>query len=84
VNRWLALLIAVVGGAALGYGLLLIFLNALAWLGFGVVDGPALPAWTDYPLTVALIGSGLVCWAFCSWIIWSQLRARPSDPPAAG
>jgi hypothetical protein len=75
MSRWLALLIAVIGGAVLGYAILLFVAGGilgLLWL-FVFGDDPW-PAWTDYVLGAAIIIGGLASWVFCSWMIWKQLR----------
>jgi hypothetical protein len=85
VNRWLALLIAVVGGAAVGYAALVFLANALAEIGWvqTFVEKPW-PAWTDPLVGAAIIIVGLLLWLMSGWFIWSRLRAGPTDPPATG
>jgi len=76
VNRWLALLIAVVTGAAIGYALLLVVAGGvlgLLWL-YVLGDDPW-PAWTDYVLGTAIVVGGLASWACCSWMIYKRLRS---------
>lgn len=81
MNRWLALLFSILGGAFLGYWLLRFLFDALAMAGyFTMVDGPPLPLWADELFSVALIAAGLACWALCSWAIWRLLRPHRSEP----
>ena len=80
MSRWLALLIAIIGGALLGYCLLWFILNALALTGlFSMVDGPPLPDWADSLFSPVLVGTGLACWALSSWLIWRALASRRRD-----
>jgi hypothetical protein len=84
VNRWVALLIAVVGGAAVAYGVLVFAANALAevhWVRTFVAK--PWPAWTDPLVGAAILLAGLLLWALIGWFIWSRLRVR-TDPPEAG
>jgi hypothetical protein len=77
VSRWLALLISILGGAILGYALLLAVgggLLGFLWL-FVFGDDPW-PAWSDYVLGTAIVVGGFAAWAWCSWMIWRQLRSR--------
>ena len=79
MNRWRALLIAIVGGAVLGYALLLVVAGGILgvlWL-YVFGDDPW-PAWTDYVLGGAIIVGGVICWAFCSRMLWRALR--PTRP----
>ena len=77
MSRWLALLFSIVGGALLGYALLLAVgggLLGFLWL-FVFGDDPW-PAWSDYVLGTAIVVGGFAAWAWCSWMIWRQLRPR--------
>ena len=77
MKRWLALLISIIGGALLGYALLLAIGGAvlgLLWL-YVFGDDPW-PVWSEYVLGAAIVIGGLAAWAWCSWIIWRQLRRR--------
>jgi hypothetical protein len=79
VSRWLALLIAIVGGAALGYALLLVVAGGILgilWL-YVFGDDPW-PAWTDYVLGGAIVLGGLISWAFCSRMLWHALKRSGS------
>ena len=76
MNRWLALLIAVVGGAVLGYALLLVVgggVLGVLWL-YVFGDDPW-PAWTDYVLGTAIVAGGAAAWAWCSWMIYKRIRS---------
>jgi hypothetical protein len=73
VNRWLALGISLIGGAILGY-LLVVVVTAAIWK-FGFGDNP----WPDrlepiigWTLRIAKIAT----WAICALIIWLRLNPR--------
>lgn len=77
MSRWLALLIAVVGGAAIGYALLLAVGGAvLGFLWLYVFGDDPWPRWSDYVLGAAILIGGLAAWAWCSWLIWNRVRPR--------
>jgi len=77
VNRWLALVIAIIGGAALGYALLLLVAGGvLGVLWLYIFGDDPWPAWTDYALGGAIVAGGLASWAFCSWMIWRTLKPQ--------
>ena len=78
MNRGLALLISVIGGAvgalavviAVGGGLL-----GLLWL-YVFGDDPW-PVWAENFLNLAIPIAGLVLWAIIGWIIWRRLTGLP-------
>ena len=77
MNRWLALLAAIIGGAIVAYGLVLIFGGALLgilWL-FVFGDDPW-PAWVELFLGPAIVIAGLMLWAVFAWKIWRTLLSR--------
>jgi hypothetical protein len=77
VNRWLALIIAIIGGAFLGYAMLLAVGGAvLGFLWIYVFGDDSWPKWSDYAIGAAIVGGGLAAWAFFSWKIWLYLRPR--------
>ena len=84
MNRGLALLLAIFGGAvgalaavvAVGGGLL-----AFLWL-YVFGDDPW-PGWAMNALNLAIPIAGLLLWAMFGWFIWMRLRGR-TGPPAAG
>jgi len=79
VSRWLALLLSIVGGAILGYAMLLLVgggVLGLLWL-YVFGDDPW-PVWSDYVLGAAIIVGGMVAWWYCAQMIWRKLR--PTEP----
>jgi hypothetical protein len=75
VNFWLALLLAVSGGAAAALGALMFVGGALVgalWL-FVFGDDPW-PGWVDTVLNLAIPLVGLFFWALFGWQIWLQVR----------
>ena len=77
MNRWLALAISIIGGAILGYALLLIVgggILGLLWL-YVFGDDPW-PKWSDYVLGAAIVIGGLVAWAWCGRMIWRGLKPK--------
>lgn len=74
MNRRLALLIAIVGGAVLGYFVFLFVAGAvlgLLWL-YVFGDDPW-PEWSDYVVGTVIVLGGLVCWFICARLIWLGL-----------
>jgi len=77
MNRWLALAIAIVGGAIAAYAVLIAVGGAVAgFLWLYVFGDDPWPAWSDYVLGPAIVGGGLAAWAFCGVAIWRHLRPR--------
>lgn len=77
MSRGLALLIAVIGGALLGYALLLVVAGGvIGFLWLYVFGDDPWPAWSDYVLGGAIVFGGLVSWMICSRIIWRALKSR--------
>lgn len=75
MSRWLALLIAIIGGAVLGYVMLLLVAGGvLGVLWLYVFGDDPWPAWSDYVLGGAIVAGGLAAWAVCSWMIWRRLN----------
>ncbi len=77
MNRRLALAIAIIGGAFLGYAMLLVIgggILGILWL-YVFGDDPW-PAWSDYVLGTAIVIGGLAAWVFCSWTIWQSLKKK--------
>ena len=78
MNRWVALLLAVVGGAAGAWAATLLFTGALfgfLWI-FVFGDSPW-PAWVDPVAGILLIVVGLGLWAAMAWAIWLKVRPQP-------
>jgi hypothetical protein len=77
MSRRLALLTAVIGGAVLGYFLFLVVAGGiLGILWLYVFGDDQWPAWSDYVVGAVIVVGGLASWAFCSWVIWKQLRPK--------
>jgi hypothetical protein len=80
VNRGIALLLAVIGGAAVALALSMFGTAAIVgvlWI-FVFGDDPW-PGWVEPALNIAIPLVGLGLWALSSWAIWSRL-VRPSGP----
>lgn len=75
MNRWLALAIAIIGGAIAGYAVLIAVGGAVAgFLWLYVFGDDPWPAWSDYVLGAAIIAGGLAAWAYCGWAIRRMWR----------
>jgi len=75
VNRWVALLLAIIGGAAAALAILMFGTAAgvgALWI-FVFGDDPW-PAWFEPTLNIAIPIVGLVLWAMFSWAIWNRLK----------
>jgi len=78
MNRWLAMAIAVIGGAFLGYAMLLVVFGAVAgFLWLYVFGDDPWPEWSDYVLGAAIFIGGLAAWAYCARAIWNRLKPKP-------
>ncbi len=81
MNRGVALLLAIIGGAAIALALLMAGTGIVAgalWI-FVFGDDPW-PGWAETILNILIPLVGLVLWAMFSRAIWFRLKA----PPAAG
>ena len=81
MNRLLALLLAIAGGAMAALGVVMVVgggLLGLLWL-YVFGDDPW-PGWAENALNLAIPLAGLLLWAVLGWIIWRRLTA----PPATG
>jgi hypothetical protein len=81
VNRGLALLLAIAGGAIAAFAIVVAVgggLLGFLWL-FVFGDDPW-PAWAEHFLNLAIPIAGLALWVILGWIIWRRLAA----PPEAG
>lgn len=77
MSRGLALLIAIAGGAVLGYFLfLLVAGGVLGFLWLYVFGDDPWPEWSDYAVGTAIVLGALVSWFICGRLIWRHLRPR--------
>jgi hypothetical protein len=75
VNRFAAALLAIIGGAAIALGVLMIGTGAVAgllWI-FVFGDDPW-PGWAMTTLNVLIPIVGLLLWAIFGWQIWLRLK----------
>jgi len=79
VKRWVAVLLAIIGGAIAAYTTILLLAGALLgvfWLWiFG--DDPW-PGWATSGFDVLIPVGGLVLWAIFGWLIWARLKREIS------
>jgi hypothetical protein len=80
VNRWLALLVAIIAGGAFAFAAILGFVATL----YGVLwiyvfgDDPW-PPWVDRISNIGIPILGLALWAIAAWVIWRRLTGpRPA------
>jgi hypothetical protein len=77
VNRWLALLLGIVGGGAIAFAVLLAFVPALyGFLWIFVFGDDSWPDWVDQVSNIAIPLIGLAIWVIAGWFIWKRLVAR--------
>jgi hypothetical protein len=77
VNRWVALLLAVVGGAAGAWAATLGITGALfGFLWIFVFGGDPWPVWVDPVAGILLMVLGLTLWAAMAWAIWLKVKPR--------
>ena len=75
MNRFAAALLAIIGGAAIALGVLMIGTGAVAgllWI-FVFGDDPW-PGWAMTTLNVLIPIVGLLLWAMFGWQIWLRLK----------
>jgi uncharacterized BrkB/YihY/UPF0761 family membrane protein len=78
VNRGVAVLLAIIGGAALAFAAVLVGVGALAGLLWIYVFGDnPWPGWVDAALNLAIPIIGLALWACFGWFIWRRLTVSP-------
>ena len=76
MNRWLALLLSILGGAIIAYCLLIAVggvVLGIMWL-YVFGDDPW-PAWSDYVIGSAIVIGGAVAWLASARMIWDKLKA---------
>ena len=77
MNRWVALLLAVVGGAAGAWAAVLTITGALfGFLWIFVFGDDPWPAWVDPVTGVLIVVLGLTFWAALGWAIWLKVKPR--------
>ena len=77
MNRWVVLLLAVVGGAIAAYTTILLITGGLLGVGWLCVFGDdPWPAWAMNGLNVLIPVGGLVLWALFAGFIWLKLRSH--------
>ena len=77
MNRGLAMALAIIGGAFLGYAMLLVIGGGvLGFLWLYVFGDDPWPAWSDYVLGAAIVIGGLAAWAWCGRAIWRSLTPK--------
>jgi hypothetical protein len=81
LNRIVAVLLAVLGGAAVAIGMLMLGTGAVAgilWI-FVFGDDPW-PGWATTALNILIPVAGMFLWAVFSWQIWLRLRPHIEQP----
>ena len=76
MNRWVVLLMAIVGGAIAAWGATLGFAGALGgflWI-FVFGDDPW-PTWTNYAGGIAAFAVGAATWVIVGRAIWLRFRS---------
>ena len=77
MNRWLALLISIIGGAIIAYAMLLVIGGGvLGFLWLFVFGDDPWPEWSNYVLGTAIVVGGLAAWIFGARTVWAALKRR--------
>jgi hypothetical protein len=77
MSRVLALLLAVIGGAAIAFAVLLALVPTFyGFLWIFVFGDDSWPDWVDQVSNIAVPLIGLAIWALAGWFIWKHLVAR--------
>ena len=75
MNRGIALLLAVIGGAAVALALAMFgTAAAVGFLWIFVFGDDPWPGWVEPALNIAIPIVGLALWAMFSWAIWNRLK----------
>ena len=77
MSRWVALLLAIVGGAIAAYTTILLVAGGLLGVGWLWVFGDnPWPHWAMDGLNLLIPIGGLILWALFGWLIWVRLRSH--------
>ena len=77
MSRWVALLLAIVGGAIAAYTTINLVAGGLLGVGWLWVFGDdPWPRWAMTGMHMLVPIGGLILWALFSWIIWVRLRSH--------
>ena len=78
MKPWVALLLAIVGGAVAAYALIVPIAGGLLGVGWLWIFGDdPWPQWAMTGLNLLVPLGGLVLWAVFGWLIWSRMRKVP-------
>ena len=76
MSRWVALLLAIVGGAIAAYTTILLVAGGLLGVGWLWVFGDdPWPHWAMDGLNLLIPIGGLILWGLFGWLIWVRLRS---------
>ena len=85
MNRFAAVLLAVVGGAAAAlFALMVLGGGLLGFLWLFVFGDDPWPGWAEAALNIAIPLIGLFLWALFGWQIWLRVRRWLGAPRAGG
>ena len=81
MSRWVALLLAIVGGAMAAYTTIVLVAGGLLGVGWLWVFGDdPWPSWAMTGLHLLIPIGGLVLWVLFGWVIWARLRSHRRSP----
>ena len=81
MSRWVALLLAIVGGAIAAYTTIVLVAGGLLGVGWLWVFGDdPWPSWAMTGLHRLIPIGGLILWALFGWLIWMGLRSHRRSP----
>ena len=77
MSRWVALLLAIVGGAIAAYTTILLVAGGLLGVGWLWVFGDdPWPLWAMTGMHMLVPLGGLALWVLFGWLIWVRLRSH--------
>ena len=80
MKRWVAVLLAIIGGAIAAYTTILLLAGLLLGVGYLWLFGDDLwPVWATKGFDLLILFGGLIFWGFFGMLIWGRLKRISSS-----